>query len=100
MREFYLPEDIKKQYEMTLNTLDYITKDYPSTFIASSNGDFLLAEAKPFYHLLKKKKVDVTLKIYQPEDEILPHVFHCDVGKKYANIANREEMNFVDNLSK
>ena len=71
-----------------------ITREYPPSFIMTSNGDFLRERAEPFAKLLTAKGVENELHIYSPKDRELGHVFHCNMKEPYAKLCNDEECAF------
>ncbi|MCQ2743034.1 MAG: alpha/beta hydrolase [Bacilli bacterium] len=94
----YIGEKNYEKYKDSVDTLKYIDARFPPTMICSCNGDFLLPHAKPFYDLLIERGVKAELKLYMPEDETLFHVHHVDVGKRYADIWNSDQMAFFGSL--
>ncbi|MBE6765614.1 MAG: alpha/beta hydrolase [Ruminococcaceae bacterium] len=76
-----------------LRVLDYITADFPPTYLLSSKGDFLLDCCEPMAELLLEKGVPCEYKIYG--DENTGHVFHVDFHTETAKQANDDELGFM-----
>lgn len=87
----YLGKDILK-YGEKLDVLNYITEDYPPTYLFSATGDYLMAECKPMAELLKSKGVKCEYKIYGNEQTY--HVFHVDMRNEFSGEANGEQLEF------
>ena len=87
----YLGKDIRK-YGEKLKVLDYITADYPPTYLFSANGDYLKEECRPMAELLKSKGVKCEYKIYGNEQTY--HVFHVDMRNEFGKEANGEMVAF------
>ncbi|MBR4085011.1 MAG: alpha/beta hydrolase [Lachnospiraceae bacterium] len=89
----YLGKVLTK-YDKKLDVLDYITGNYPSVYLFSATGDYLMAECKPMAELLKSKGVNCEYKIYG--DEQTYHVFHVDMRNKFSREANGEQLEFFE----
>lgn len=79
-----------------LDVLDYITKNYPPSYLFSAKGDFLLAECKPMAELLQSRGGKCEYKIYGNEQT--GHVFHVDMRNEYAEEANGEQLEFFKKI--
>ena len=89
-----LPKDFTdKDFEM-LNSFDKIKEGWPPVFVMSSNGDFLRAQVDVIVPELEKHDIEYVVKIYGTDDNVLGHVFHCNVKTKDAAICNDEECDF------
>lgn len=75
-----------------LNVLNYITADFPPSYLFSSGGDFLREECAPMAELLKKTGVEAKYRIYG--DELDGHVFHVNIKLRIATKANDDQMQF------
>lgn len=82
-----------EQFGEKLKVLDYITADFPPTYLISAEGDFLKDFVKPMAELLTSKGVDVDYKIYGNENT--GHVFHCDMRNEFSKQANTDETDFM-----
>ena len=77
-----------------LNSYDKIREGFPPTFVMSSNGDFLRSQVDIIVPELEKHKIEHTVKIYGNEQNVLGHVFHCNIKTKDAAICNDDECAF------
>lgn len=85
------PETIKR-----VQILDKISPSFPPSYILTAEADFLKPESENLDKLLTELGVDHIFRCYEAEgEEKLQHVFHCDIKKKEAREANRDEMRFV-----
>lgn len=90
----YIGEPAEEKLE-SLDTMKYISKDFPPAFVMSAYNDFLVEHAQPMYEHLKKLGVECQLKIYgSPDDKEIGHVFHVNVRLKEADKCNDEECEF------
>ncbi len=81
-----------EKYGEKLDALKYISKDYPPTYLFSSQGDFLVEECKPMAEFLKSMDVECEYKIYGKENT--GHVFHVDMRNEFSSEANSEQLEF------
>ena len=77
-----------------LNSYDKIREGFPPTFVMSSNGDILTSLVDIIVPELEKHKIEHTVKIYGNEQNVLGHVFHCNIKTKDAAICNDDECAF------
>ncbi len=82
-----------KDFEM-LNSCDKIKEGYPPVFVMSSNGDFLRAQVDVIVPELEKHHIEHIVKIYGTDDNVLGHVFHCNMKSQDAAVCNDEECDF------
>lgn len=97
MRSFYkdiCPNKCTKEELNLFSVIDYLTPNFPPCRILTANNDILKERQPVFIDALDKTGVSYTYKEYGDEEHILHHVFHCDVGTEYADIANDEECDF------
>lgn len=88
-----------KPYELKLiNSVDYVTKDFPPAFVMSCKGDFLLPQAPVIRKVLEDAGVLHEYKIYGTDAEPLWHVFHCDPKLQEAVACNDDECEFFKRL--
>lgn len=98
--EYIGQEILKKTYVgkgtmESLDTMKYLTKDFPPSFIMSAHHDFLLENAQPMYEKLKGLGVPCEIKIYgSKEQEEIAHVFHLNCKSEEAAKCNDEECTF------
>jgi acetyl esterase/lipase len=76
------------------NVISHVNKDFPPTFIMTSTGDFLFAQAAILAERLEKLGVSYEYKVYGTQRNKLPHVFHCNIKVEEARLCNDEETAF------
>lgn len=90
----YLGEDAKSKVQ-ALDTMKYVTKDFPPSYVMTAHYDFLKDNAKPMYDALVKLGVPCEYKIYGDKDnEKIAHVFHLNIRIPEAKECNDEECEF------
>lgn len=96
----YLGENISDEIIRSLNTLKYVTKNFPSSIVMTSYNDFLKPHAQPMYEFLKKAGVQCEYKIYgAPENKDIAHVFHLNIRINEAKKCNDYECEFFNKLA-
>lgn len=79
----------------SLDTIKYMTPDFPPAFVMSAYHDYLLANAEPMYRHLQSLSVPCELRIYGgKEQEEIAHVFHVNGKLEEAKKCNDEECAF------
>ena len=79
---------------LKISPQDYITKNFPPTYLMTSVADFLVKQA-PFMEVrLKELGIPYEYKIYGDENNKLMHVFHCNIKDKNATECNDAECAF------
>lgn len=96
----YLPEDNPKEYLQLLEVYNYITEEFPPTFIMTCQGDFLKEHALPLASRLAEKNVPFIYRLYGDRKKPLTHVFHCDIRSEDAKLCNDEECAFFNTFIK
>ena len=82
-----------------LDTIKYMTKDFPPSFIMTSYYDFLKDMAKPMYEKIRDFGIIAVYKMYGSKDnEDIAHVFHVNIRLEEATICNDEECNFFNSF--
>ncbi|MDO4648696.1 MAG: alpha/beta hydrolase [Eubacteriales bacterium] len=82
-----------------VDTLNYITSQFPPAFVMTSVHDFLREHAEPMYELLKSKGVPCEYHLYGSEiEKEIGHVFHLNIRHKEAIKCNDEECAFFRSL--
>lgn len=95
LKEAYLGKKISPQVEKQLDVVTNITKDFPPSFIMTSEYDFLQGHAKPMYEFLTSLGIPCRFKKYgSPEQKYMGHVFHLNMNLEEAKICNNEEIEF------
>lgn len=90
----YLPEGGSEAEIDLINWGEYVTADFPPTYIMTADGDFLHDDAEPLSKKLRELKVTHELHIYGGIDEPLGHVFHCNMKTEEARRCNDDECRF------
>lgn len=75
-----------------LDVLEYITKDYPPTYLFTSKGDFLMEECCIMDEFLNEQGVICKHKIYGNEKTY--HVFNVDMKNEFSTEANNDQVAF------
>lgn len=77
-----------------INATKYITDDFPTTFLMTSNKDFLIEQAPLIAVELKKHEIPFVYRQYGTKDNPLWHVFHCSIMTEAAEKCNDDECAF------
>ena len=93
-----LPRGGKPDELKLINSVDYVTKDFPPAFVMSCKGDFLFPQAPMIKRVLEGAGVLHEYKIYGTDAEPLWHVFHCDPKLQEAVACNDDECEFFRRL--
>lgn len=83
-----------------MSTIEYVTKDFPTTWISGGNGDPLTAgQSKPLAAKLKSLGVDVT-SVFYPANESpeLPHEYQFHLNYAKARSALDSTIEFLDTI--
>lgn len=91
--DFIGKKQSKEQLEK-IKPLNYMTEDFPPTFLMSSTGDFLLDHIAYMQEKLQALNIDHVVKIYGDEAVKPNHVFHCDIKNDIARQCNDDECDF------
>lgn len=90
----YLGKDYKSKLP-ALDTMKYLNKDFPPSYIMTSYHDFLRDEAKPMYDALIALGVPCEIKEYGAENKPeIAHVFHISMRLEEAKQCNDDECEF------
>ncbi len=93
-----LPEKGSDNEIELINVLNYITEDFPPTFVTTATGDFLKNQAPMLVDVLVNKKVPCVFKQYGDKENELQHVFHLNIRTNDAKICNDDECEFFGKL--
>ncbi len=100
LTEAYIDKNDEKQMAQ-IDTLKYITENFPPTFVFTAINDFLKDEGQPFADLLKSHNVPCKFKIYgTDEKDKYFHVFNLDMKSAEASVCNDEQCDFFKSLLK
>ena len=93
--EYIDKEKLTKDMWESLDTIKYMTSDFPPAFVMSAYHDFTVANAEPMYRHLQSLSVPSELRIYgSKEQEEIAHVFHVNIKLPEAGKCNDEECEF------
>ena len=85
----------QKKFEKHLKIEDYVTKDFPPSFLMSAGNDFLLPQLEPAAKFFLEKGVKIVKKVYGSKlDKNAVHVFHINIGIDLAKQCNADEIEF------
>ncbi len=87
----YLPEKGSSEEIRKISVIDHLTSAFPPSFIMTAEGDFLAPEAMPMVNALKELNVPVEYHYYGDANNVLGHVFHCNIRLPDAQQCNRDE---------
>ena len=94
----YLPKHCNADILSELTVIKHVTKDFPPSFIMTSNCDHLKSESPLLEKALHEKGVPCVFREYGDENTRLYHVFHCNIKTAEAAQANKEECDFFRDL--
>lgn len=77
-----------------INSLKYICKGFPPTFVMTCDGDFLKNQFLPIIQKLMDLNVPYVARYYVTSERVLEHDFHCNIKSDSAVKCNKEECNF------
>lgn len=83
------PEEIEK-----IRVVQYITPQFPPTFLMTATGDFLQNQVPYIQAKLMEHCVPFEFHFYGDKDHSLGHVFHCNMRLEQAEVCNAEECAF------
>lgn len=93
--EYVDKEKLTKDMWESLDTIKYMTPDFPPAFVMSAYHDFLVANAEPMYRHLQSLSIPCELRIYgSKEQEEIAHVFHVNIRLPESKKCNDEECEF------
>ncbi|MCR5189302.1 MAG: alpha/beta hydrolase [Treponema sp.] len=91
----YMGENWRSKYIEELRVKNFLTRDFPATYIVSASKDFLLYQFQPLVDLFNSKGIPCKANVYGKEDdESAVHVFHVNVHTPLADQCNDDECNF------
>lgn len=82
----------------TMSTVDWVTKDFPTTYISGGNGDGLTwLQSIPMAQRLEELGVDVTTRFWPaPHEPALPHEYQFHLDLPDARTALQKTIEFLD----
>lgn len=90
-----LGRKVTTQDVQQLSPIFYIPKDFPPSYIMTSNKDFLREQSYLLKEVFLDKDVSFKLKDYGTECEPQSHVFHLDLRNPVGNQCRQEEITFL-----
>lgn len=89
-----LGADYSEEEKLLGRPCEFITADFPVSYIMTSNGDFLRHQQHLLTEALTEKGVSFEYHEYGDKSEMLWHVFHCNIRSEAAKICNKSECDF------
>ena len=83
-----------------MSPAQYITSDFPSVHLTTSNGDFLRKHSYRLKEVLEKKGVEFVFKEYGEKKKPQGHVFHLNLKNKVGQQCNEDQIQYIRNLIK
>ena len=83
-----------------MSPAQFITSDFPSVHLTTSNGDFLRKHSYRLKEVLEKKSVEVVFKEYGEKKKPQGHVFHLNLKNKVGQECNADQLEFVKQMMK
>ena len=83
-----------------MSPAQFITSDFPSVHLTTSNGDFLRKHSYRLKEVLEKKSVEVAFKEYGEKKKPQGHVFHLNLKNKVGQECNADQLEFVKKMMK
>ncbi|MCQ2080722.1 MAG: alpha/beta hydrolase [Lachnospiraceae bacterium] len=97
----YLLKEKDVEASKYIGTVNYVTKDFPPTFLMSGYYDFLKCQVEPMEKALTENGVEHITKVYgTKKDKELSHVFHVNMKLDMAHVCNKEECEFFKKFIK
>lgn len=94
LMEDFLPEKGSEKELKLVTVADWVTKNYPPTFVMTAVDDFLKVQAPIMVEKLTFVEVPFIYRIYGDANNRLSHVFHCNMRSEDAALCNDEECEF------
>ena len=83
-----------------MSPAQFITSDFPSVHLTTSNGDFLRKHSYRLKEVLEKKGVEAVFKDYGEKKKPQGHVFHLNLKNKVGQECNADQLEFVKQMMK
>lgn len=97
MKELFVHKGNLKELDL-INVKNYVSENYPPSFIMTSNDDFLREQPEYLMKYLRKKDVPFIYRFFASKTKHLEHVFHLNIKLKESQICANEECNFFKTL--
>lgn len=90
----------QEEYLM-VNSVKNMARGFSPAFVMSCEGDFLLNQMLPICNKLIEIETPFVAKYYKDENEVLGHVFHCNIKSDIARKCNEDECRFfIENIKR
>lgn len=90
----FISGDITKEKLHKINPGNFVTDDFPPTFLMTCEADFLKNQSPIMANSLLENNVFFEFKYFNSKDITLQHVFNINIKLEEADICNEEECNF------
>lgn len=94
LMEDFLPQKGTAEELELICVPNYVTENFPPTFIMTATGDFLKNQVPIMAAKLAECSVPFIYRFYGDSRHELGHVFHCNIKSKDADLCNDEECEF------
>lgn len=95
--DWYLPFQMTKKEALSFfRILDYMTKDFPATYLMLSVNDALSKYTVPMKKRLEELDIPLVYREFGQNEPADGHVFHLNLRSENGRLANREEMEFFE----
>ena len=91
----YLPNGGDETELDMINSIEYMTREYPPAFVMNANEDFLRDEAPIMMRKLHELRIPYKSRIYGKKENPLQHVFQCNIKLVEANLCTKEQCDFL-----
>ncbi|MBQ8159175.1 MAG: alpha/beta hydrolase [Clostridia bacterium] len=86
-----LPQRGTEEELKLVSPILHLKTGFPPALVMTCEGDFLAPQAHPMAEALRAVGTEVEEKYYGGPEEVLGHVFHCNIRLEAAGRCNREE---------
>lgn len=90
----FLPHHGNSEERKLVSPVNFINGDFPPSFILTGNMDYLKDDSKTLANILELNGIKYVFKEYGSNEELLYHVFHCNIKTEAAKKANDDQSSF------
>ncbi len=90
----YLPQGGTDEEFESLSLFKRVNNRFPPCFILTAKGDFLVVQDEPFVKKLQSLGIECEYHCYGNDEDPFHHVFHINIKREEARLANDEECAF------
>ena len=90
----YLPGKGTREEMVLMNVTAHVTEKFPPVFLMTASGDFLKEQALLMASVLTRHNVPFLYRFYGDSQNLLPHVFHCDMRSEDGKQCNQDECDY------